>query len=129
MTDPFTDNPDKSRFEYIVNGSIAFANYTREGSKLYIDYVEAPPELRGTGAAGHLMQSIMSFAQKEHLKVIPKCAYAAAWIKKNRPPPARPLKVILSRKKSLRSAGNTKVPDNTAFTELLTLSVLDAIIT
>lgn len=87
MTAPFTDNPVKSRFEYTVNGAIAFANYRREGSKLYIDYVEAPPELRGTGAAGHLMQNIMNLAQKEHLDVIPKCAYAAAWIKKNRKPP------------------------------------------
>lgn len=87
MTASFADNPVKSRFEYTVNGSVAFANYRREGAKLYIDYVEAPPELRGTGAAGHLMMSIMDLAQKEHLKIIPKCSYAAAWIKKNRKPP------------------------------------------
>jgi len=84
MTEPFTDNASESRFEYAVNGAIAFANYRRDGMTLYIDYVEAPHALRGTGAAGRLMQSIMGFAQKEKLKVIPICGYAAAWMAKNK---------------------------------------------
>ncbi len=77
---PFTIQ--ESRFEYPMNGAVAFADYRREDATLYIDYVYAPPELRGTGAAGKLMEDIMSFAQKEHLKVVPICGYAASWIKK-----------------------------------------------
>jgi predicted GNAT family acetyltransferase len=80
MTSPFTDNMPKGRFEYTLNGLTVFANYRRDGSTLYIDYVEAPPELRGTGAAGNLMQHIVDLAQKESLKVVPICGYAAAWI-------------------------------------------------
>jgi predicted GNAT family acetyltransferase len=83
MAEGFTNNAGKERFEYTVNGSIAFANYRREGATLYIDYVEAPPKLRGTGAAGKLMQNIMDFAEKEKLEVIPICGYAVAWIAKN----------------------------------------------
>jgi hypothetical protein len=83
MTDPFINDTAQSRFEYTVNGSIAFANYRREGSTLYIDYVEAPPELRGTGAAGKLLQQIVDFAQQEKLKIVPICGYAAAWMAKN----------------------------------------------
>ena len=83
MTEPFADNTRNSRFEYTLNGAIACANYRREGSTLYIDYVEAPAELRGTGAARKLMQSIINFAQKEKLEVIPICGYAAAWMAKN----------------------------------------------
>lgn len=82
---PFTDNTAKSRFEYTVNGATAFADYRREGSTLYIDYVEAPPELRGTGAAGNLMKHIMEAAQRENLKVVPICGYAASWISRNPP--------------------------------------------
>jgi len=77
-------NTQKSRFEHAVNGAIAFANYRLQDSTLYIDYVEAPPELRGTGAAGKLMQDIMDFAQKHSLKVIPICGYAASWISRNK---------------------------------------------
>jgi len=83
MTNAFIDNATKKRFEYALNGSVAFANYRREGGILYIDYVEAPPELRGTGAAGILMQNIVEFSQKEDLKIIPICGYAASWMAKN----------------------------------------------
>ena len=83
MTEPFRDNTANERFEYTVNGAIAFANYRREGKTLYIDYVEAPPALRGTGAAGKLMQAIVDFAEKQHLEVVPICGYAAAWMAKN----------------------------------------------
>jgi len=84
MAGIFSDNTLKSRFEYAVNGSIAYANYRREGTTLYIDYVEAPTELRGTGAAGELMQNIIDVAQKEKLKVVPICGYAAAWMARNK---------------------------------------------
>jgi len=91
MTAAFTDNTKESRFEYTVNGSIAFANYRREGGTLYIDYVESPSELRGTGAAGNLMQNIMASARKENLKVVPICGYAASWMAKNNKPPKQNL--------------------------------------
>jgi hypothetical protein len=80
----FSDNVQKNRFEYAVDRAIVFANYRREGSTLYIDYVEAPPELRGTGAAGNLMQNIMDFAQERSLKVIPICGYAVLWMTRNK---------------------------------------------
>ncbi|MEZ0224677.1 MAG: GNAT family N-acetyltransferase [Alphaproteobacteria bacterium] len=76
----FSDNPAKHRFEYLVGEFMAVADYRREGSTLFIDYVEAPPELRGTGAAGKLMEEIMAFAAREKLQVTPICGYAANWI-------------------------------------------------
>jgi uncharacterized protein len=85
MSDLFTDNSLKSRFEYHVNGKTAFADYRREEGTLYIDYVESPPELRGTGTAGKLMEHIMEVAQKEKLDVVPICGYAAAWMSKHAP--------------------------------------------
>lgn len=76
----FSDNKAKSRFEYQVDQSTAFANYHVTGETLYIDYVEAPPELRGSGAAGKLMQYVMDTARTQNQKVIPICGYAASWI-------------------------------------------------
>src|SRR4051812_50194579 len=55
MTDTITDNVARSRYELDVDGRIVFANYRRNGSTLHIPYVEAPPSLRGTGAAGPLV--------------------------------------------------------------------------
>lgn len=67
-----------------MDGHVAHADYRREGDRLYIDYVFAPPELRGSGAAGRLMQGIMERVQAQGLKVVPVCGYAAAWLKKHR---------------------------------------------
>jgi predicted GNAT family acetyltransferase len=84
MTGTFADNAQTHRFEYTVEGAVVFAKYRRDETTLYIDYVEAPHELRGTGASGKLMQNIIDFARKEKLKVIPICGYAAAWMAKNK---------------------------------------------
>jgi predicted GNAT family acetyltransferase len=83
MTASFIDNKTQNRFEYHIEGSMAFANYRRKGQTLFIDYVEAPPQLRGTGAAGKLMEQVMSVAQKEDLSIVPICGYAASWIQRH----------------------------------------------
>lgn len=84
MTAPVTDNPGQSRYELEVDGLIAFARYRRDGDVLVIPHVEAPPALRGTGAAGHLMRGVMERAREQGLKVRPVCSYAAAWIRRHR---------------------------------------------
>lgn len=78
------DNREKGRFELEEGGAVAFADYRREGGTLVIRYVEAPPILRGTGAAGRLMQGVMEIARAEGMKVVPRCGYAAAWIRRHK---------------------------------------------
>ena len=78
------DNQERRRFELDVGGQVAFATYARQGATLIIPHVEAPPPLRGTGAAGRLMRGVMEIAQAEGLKVIPYCSYAAAWIRRHK---------------------------------------------
>lgn len=79
----FTDNTSKNRFEYAINDAVVIANYRKDGGVLYIDYVEAPEVLRGTGAAGKIMKEIMDAARKDGLKVVPVCGYAATWIQRH----------------------------------------------
>lgn len=83
MTDTFKNNTSNSRFEYHKEGAFAFANYRTTDNTLYIDYVEAPPELRGTGAASELMGHVFDHAQQHGLRIVPICGYAAAWMKRH----------------------------------------------
>ena len=83
MTGDVIDNRQASRYEYTVDGHTAFANYRRDGQVLTVLYVEAPPELRGTGAAGRLMEGIVADAQRQNLSIVPVCGYAAAWLRKH----------------------------------------------
>ncbi len=80
---PIIDNTAQSRFELSRDGHIAYADYHLQGAVLNIDYVFAPPELRGSGAAGDLMKGIVAHARATGLKVHPICGYAVAWLKRS----------------------------------------------
>lgn len=74
------DNAEARRFESGEPDQIVFANYRRSGELLFIDHVEAPPALRGKGAAGALMEAIVEQARAEGRTIVPVCGYAAAWL-------------------------------------------------
>jgi predicted GNAT family acetyltransferase len=84
MSEQIIDNPEKKRFELDIDGKVAFATYRREGGVLYIPHVESPPSLRGTGAAGRLMQGVTELARAQNLRIVPICSYAAAWMRRHR---------------------------------------------
>jgi len=78
-----TDNKHAEQYELDVEGAIAFARYKRTGNRVALLHVEAPPQLRGTGAAGRLMQGIMDIAARENLEIVPVCSYAVTWMNRN----------------------------------------------
>jgi hypothetical protein len=78
------DDVAAGRLELDVEGRVVFARYRRGDGVLYIDHVEAPPQLRGTGAAGQLMEAIVAKADADGERIVPICGYAAAWLKRNR---------------------------------------------
>ena len=84
MASNVRDNPDKVCFELDLGGQVVFARYARHGSVLVIPHVEAPPSLRGTGAASQLMAGVMEIARTEGLKVRPLCSYASIWMRRHR---------------------------------------------
>ncbi|QCK86097.1 N-acetyltransferase [Phreatobacter aquaticus] len=83
MTDQFRDNVQQNRFELDVDGKLATADYRRTDGVLVIDYVEAEPALRGTGAAGRLMEHLVQVAKAERREIVPRCGYAAGWLRRN----------------------------------------------
>jgi len=78
-----TDNPIDRQFELEEHGYVAFASYRRHGDVVTIPHVEAPPALRGTGAAARLMEGIAALARTQGFKVRPTCTYAVAWFRRH----------------------------------------------
>jgi len=75
------DNAEAHRYELYVEGQTVFANYRRDGDRLTILWVEAPPALRGTGAAGKLMSLVGEEAKQNNWRITPVCGYASAWLR------------------------------------------------
>jgi predicted GNAT family acetyltransferase len=77
------DNATARRFEWTESGATAFATYRRDGTRLVIPHVEAPLSLRGTGAAGRLMEAMVEHARNAGIRLVPTCSYAQAWFKRH----------------------------------------------
>ena len=78
-----SDDPARGRYELEVEGEVVFARYRRDGTRLIIDHVEAPPSLRGTGAAGRFMEALVADAREKGLTLVPVCSYAAHWLRRH----------------------------------------------
>ncbi|MBX3480314.1 MAG: N-acetyltransferase [Caulobacter sp.] len=78
-----TDNAADSRYELSEEGETAYADYRREDGRLIIDYVFAPPALRGKGSSGRLMQGLVDDARSRNETVVGVCSYAAAWLRRH----------------------------------------------
>ena len=74
---------DGARYELDEDGLTSWAVYRRSGDRLFIDHVESPVALRGTGAAGRLMAALAADARSKDLKLTPICGYAAAWLRRS----------------------------------------------
>jgi predicted GNAT family acetyltransferase len=71
------------RYEIVEDGQTVYADYRRQGERLYIDYVFSPVPLRGTGASGRLMAAVAADARAKGLSITPICGYAAAWLRRS----------------------------------------------
>lgn len=76
-------NDTENRYEKNVDGHIVYANIRKLDGVLYIDYVYAPSELRGKGAAGDFMRDLMAVVKDEKLKAKPICGYAVSWLRRH----------------------------------------------
>ena len=77
------DNPALGRYELLDQGQVVFADYRRDGARVFIDHVEAPPSLRGTGAAGRFMEALVADARGKGLTLVPICSYAVHWLQRH----------------------------------------------
>ena len=85
MSEPTTELRDTGRrYELDEQGQTSWADYRKAGDRIFIDHVEAPEALRGTGAAGRLMAAMSADIRAQGLKVTPICGYAAAWLRRSK---------------------------------------------
>jgi predicted GNAT family acetyltransferase len=71
------------RFTTSREGHEAFVEYEREGEDLVITHTVVPPEIGGRGIAGELVKAALQYARDEGLKVLPRCSYAEAYMRRH----------------------------------------------
>lgn len=76
-----TDNPDKARFEIIVDGELAgFAQYHLRDGEIAFTHTETDDRFRGDGLGGHLVRAALDAARERHLAVLAYCPFVKSWM-------------------------------------------------
>lgn len=76
-------NEDASRYEMRVEDQLCLLEYQRSAEVMSIDHVRVPPALEGRGLAGQLTRHVLDQVRARGERVIPRCPYVSAWIRRN----------------------------------------------
>ncbi len=77
------DNTKENRFELDIDGHLAIVTYSISDGAIYFTHTETPAHLQGRGIAGRLVQAAFESARQRGLKIVPRCSYVAAYLKRH----------------------------------------------
>jgi uncharacterized protein len=77
------DNKERHRFELAVDGGTAFSQYKLDPGTIIFLHTEVPKELEGHGIGSRLVRGELEAARAQGMKVVAKCPFVAAYIKKH----------------------------------------------
>ena len=76
-------NAAANRYEAMVDGHLAVAEYRIDGDRMIFTHTFVPPELRGRGVAEKLVRPALDMARTERRRVVPACSYVAVFIERH----------------------------------------------
>ncbi len=76
-------NPANACFETTVDGHRAVLEYVLEDGAMVITHTGVPDAIGGRGIAADLTRAALEHARAAGLKVVPACAYAAAFMQRH----------------------------------------------
>ncbi len=77
------DNRAESRFELLVDGAMAIAEYRIVGDSIHFTHTETPYALQGKGVASQLIHGALTSAKERGLKIVPRCSFVVHYVAKH----------------------------------------------
>jgi uncharacterized protein len=79
-----SNNPDKSRYEVLVAGTVAgFARYRRNGDVINFYHTEVDPAFEGQGLGSKLARGALDDVRSTGARAIATCPFISAYIKRH----------------------------------------------
>ena len=79
-----TRHDDRGRYELEIDGEVvAFAEFSAEGDRITIPYIETAPQHRGNGYSSMLMDGVIDDLRARGIQVRATCSVARAHIAAN----------------------------------------------
>ena len=83
MPDIVRDNKAQHRFEMGAGDGTAVVHYSLAPGVITLTHTEVPAALRGRGIASRLTRGVLEAARAEGLKVVPRCSFVAAFMRRH----------------------------------------------
>ncbi len=81
MATEVRDNPQRNRYELVVDGEVVgVADYDGEGDVLVFPHTEIEPARRGSGLGAELVRGALDDVRRRGRRVVPSCWYVAQFI-------------------------------------------------
>ena len=83
MTDNFHDNQARNRFEFEIEGAIAFVSYRKSPGAITLEHTEVPPELGGKGVGSRIARATLDAVRAQGRKLTVECEFIQGFMKKH----------------------------------------------
>jgi predicted GNAT family acetyltransferase len=83
VTEKFSQNTARHRFELETEGHTALAFYQLADGVMTFTHTEVPAALGGRGVGSKLIESALRSAREQGLKVVAQCPFVAAYLRKH----------------------------------------------
>jgi hypothetical protein len=85
VTSPFGVRHNKAaqRFEVVVDGELARADYRIDGGVMQMFHTEVPVASEGRGIAASLVRAAIEYARENGLKILPACSYVRVYMRRH----------------------------------------------
>lgn len=77
------NNPERSRFEAVVDGETAVLDYRLDGDVIAFTHTGVPPAIQDRGVGSALARTALDYAEAHGLRVRPQCAFVSAFIREH----------------------------------------------
>lgn len=78
------NNTEKSRFEILLNGKYAVAEYVNREHMIVFTHTEVPTGFEGMGIGSKLATAGLTWAREQKKTVLPLCPYFAAFVRRHK---------------------------------------------
>ena len=83
MSHTLIHNTQECKYEYHIEGHIAYITYDNQNENMHLTHTIVPKELAGKGLARTLLEDVLQEIEKEGKKAVAECSYIVKYQEKH----------------------------------------------
>ena len=83
MTHELIHNADECKYEYHIDGYVAYITYDDQNGEMHLTHTIVPDALAGKGLAKMLLEDVLGEIEKAGKKAVAQCSYIVKYQEKN----------------------------------------------